>query len=1355
MFIIEHVDWGEFTCTGRLIYKYGEINKRTIIKYEDTVEKGTFKYSRVLDKLKAEHECGVTIDITLQDFKITYVACKFPELKDKLDHYSEPKNIKLRKAEQNGGRQGLESGGKGMITLQEQLPKTRKQAVGAIEIFRFADGLDIVLMVLGILASLVNGACLPLMSLVLGEVSDHLTSECLVQTNTTNSQNCTQFQEKLNEDVTMLTIYYVGIGATALIFGYMQISFWVIAAARQTKRIRKQFFHSVLAQDIGWFDGCDIGELNTRMTDDINKISDGIGDKIALLFQNMSTFSIGLAIGFVKGWKLTLVTLSTSPLIMASAAMCSRMVISLTSKELNAYSKAGAVAEEVLSSIRTVVAFGGQEKEIQRYTQNLKDAKDVGIKKAIASKLSLGAVYFFMNGTYGLAFWYGTSLIFSGEPGYTIGTILAVFFSVIHSSYCIGAAAPHFETFSIARGAAFNVFQVIDKKPSIDNFSTIGYKPECIEGTVEFKNVSFNYPSRPSVKILKGLNLKIKSGETVALVGPSGSGKSTAVRLLQRLYDPGDGFITVDDNDLRALNVRHYREHIGVVSQEPVLFGTTIGNNIRYGRDGVTDKEIEKAAKEANAYDFIMEFPNKFNTLVGEKGAQMSGGQKQRIAIARALVRNPKILILDEATSALDTESESIVQAALEKASKGRTTIVVAHRLSTVRSADLIVTLKDGMVVEKGTHAELMAQQGLYYSLAMSQDIKKVNEEMESMTYSTERNTSPASLCAVNSIKSDSDDKSEESIQYKETSLPEVSLLKIFKLNKSEWIFVILGTLASVLNGIVHPIFSIIFAKIITMFEGDNKTTLKNNAETYSMIFFILGIISFVSFFMQGLFYGRVGEILTMRLRHLAFKAMLYQDIAWFDDKENSTGALTTTLAIDIAQIQGATSSRVGVLMQNATNMGLSVIISLVYGWEMTLLILSIAPVLALTGMIETAVVTGFANKDKQELKRGGKIAIEAVENIHTIVSLTREKAFEQTYEETLQTQHRNTLKKGQIIGSCYAFSHAFVYFAYAAAFRFGAYLFQTGRMTPEGMFIVFTAIAYGAMAMGETLVLAPEYSKAKSGAAHLFALLEKKPTIDSHSQKGKKPDTCEGNLEFREVSFFYPCRPDVFILRGLSLSIEKGKTVAFVGSSGCGKSTSVQLLQRFYDPVRGQVLFDGVDAKELNVQWLRSQIAIVSQEPVLFNCSIAENIAYGDNSRIVSLDEIKEVANAANIHSFIEGLPEKYNTQVGLKGLQLSGGQKQRLAIARALLRKPKILLLDEATSALDNESEKMVQHALDKARRGRTCLVVAHRLSTIQNADLIVVLHNGKIKEWGTHQELLRNRDIYFKLVNAQSVH
>eukprot|EP00069_Balaena_mysticetus_P020695 bmy_13184T0 len=423
-------------------------------------------------------------------------------------------------------------------------------------------------MILGLLASLVNGACLPVMSLILGEMSDSLISGCLVKTNKTNYRNCTQSQEKVNEDMIVLILYYVGIGVTAMVFGYIQISFWVMTAARQTTRIRKQFFHSILSQDISWFDSCDIGELNTRMTDDINKINDDIGDKIALLFQNMSTFSVGLAIGLVKGWKLTLVTLSTSPLIIASAAMFSRvgkmtnvvltgsrnegiLTTFLSSSYLATMRFAGAVAEEVLSSIRTVTAFGAQEKEVQRYTQNLKDAKNVGMKKAIASKLSLGAVYFFMNGTYGLAFWYGTSLILSGEPDYTIGTVLAVFFSVIHSSYCIGAAAPSFETFTIARGAAFNIFHIIDKL----SIKTIYQRDqsERIQGDIPMFGEN----------ILKGLNLRIKSGETVALVGPNCSGKSTAVQLLQRLYDPDDGFVLLIPN--------YQKKSIGIIHAVNIL----------------------------------------------------------------------------------------------------------------------------------------------------------------------------------------------------------------------------------------------------------------------------------------------------------------------------------------------------------------------------------------------------------------------------------------------------------------------------------------------------------------------------------------------------------------------------------------------------------------------------------------------------------------------------------------------------------------------------------------------------------------------------------------------------------------
>ncbi|XP_075443273.1 ATP-binding cassette sub-family B member 5 isoform X1 [Ascaphus truei] len=1233
--------------------------------------------------------------------------------------------------------------------------KEKTKTVGPIRIFRFADWLDVFFMVVGFIGALGNGVCQTLMLVVFGDMADSLVCH---NSTLQNSSECAQFKP-LEEQMTLFSLYYVGIGAGVLVCGYVQVSFWVLSAARQTRKMRTTFFHSVLAQEITWFDVTKSGQLNTRLTEDINKINDGIGDKVGHLFQNVSIFVTGIIIGLVKGWQLALVILATSPLMAISAALSSKMLISLTSKELTAYAKAGAVAEEVLSSIRTVVAFGGQEKEIKRYTSNLGEAKKLGIKKAIASQLALGFVYFIIYASYGLSFWYGTVLIL-GDSGYTIGDVLVVFFCLIYSSYCIGQASSHFEAFSIARGAAYNIFYVIDQTSTIDSFSTEGYKPDNIKGNVEFKNVNFFYPSRPNVQVLKGLNLKVKSGQTVALVGQSGCGKSTTVQLLQRLYDPQEGMIVVDDHDIRSLNVRHYRECIGVVSQEPVLFGTTIKNNIKYGREDVTDEEIEKAAKEANVFDFIMTLPDKFETLVGERGAQLSGGQKQRIAIARALARNPKILLLDEATSALDTESESIVQAALEKASEGRTTIVIAHRLSTVWTADVIVVVENGAVAEQGTHSELMEKEGLYHSLATAQSIHLAEDNTSTETEENEMHRKPSlvkrliSKTASMKYGIEEEEEEEEKVVVELEDLPKVSFFKLLKLNKSEWPSILLGTLAAVINGGAHPIFCIFFAKIIATFSTDDADRIRHETNMYSIIFVVLGVMSFFTYFIQGFSFGRSGEVLTMRLRQMAFKAMLHQEISWFDDKRNNTGALTTRLATDASQIQTATGSRLGLIALNVASMGLSVILAFVFGWEMTLLILFMTPILVVTGLLETSALAGFANRDKKQLQQAGKIATEAVENIRTVVSLTTERNFEKMYSESLQKPYRNSQRKAQIYGICFAFSQSFIHFAYAASYRFGAYMIQIGRMNAENVFLVFSLLTYGAMAVGQTLSFAPDYAKAKSAASHLFKLFEREPAIDSYSQQGQKPDIFQGHLEFCKVSFKYPSRPDVSVLQDLSFKIASGQTVAFVGSSGCGKSTSVQLLQRFYDPVHGEVLFDNIDAKSLNIQWLRSQIGIVSQEPVLFDCSIAENIAYGDNTRTVPMDEIQRAAQAANIHSFIEELPEKYNTPVGGKGTQLSGGQKQRVAIARALVRAPKILLLDEATSALDNESEKVVQQALDQARRGRTCIVIAHRLSTVQNADMIVVMKNGKIIEHGSHQQLLSNRGAYFNLVNAQTI-
>ncbi|KAJ8021877.1 Multidrug resistance protein 1 [Holothuria leucospilota] len=1252
--------------------------------------------------------------------------------------------------------------------------------VGFFGLFRYATWLDILFMVSGSIAAIAHGAGWPVLNIFFGEMVDGFIDYETVlpppgePVPTAVYNNLSQFKEDFNDMSRDYSIIFAYVGTAIFAVSYVQIALWSLTCERQTHKIRKHFFNAVLHQEIGWFDKHQSGELTSRLADDMERLREGMGDKIAICLQFVSQFFAGFGIGFWKSWELTLVIMSLTPLLALCGGFMAKMISTFATKEQESYAKAGSIAEEVLSCIRTVISFGGEQKEVKRYEGELTEAKDVGIKKGAITATGIGLTMLIIFSAYALAFWYGPKMVMDGKI--SGGEVLTVFFCVMIGSFSLGNIGPSLSTVATALGAAATLFDIIDKRPTIDARKPEGKRLKTLVGNITLKDVFFKYPTRKDVPVLQGVSLRVQTGQTVALVGSSGCGKSTVINLLQRFYDVDDGQIYIDDEEIHDLNIKWLRSNIGVVSQEPILFGCTIYENIEYGREGVTKEQIMEAAKKANAHDFISKLPKGYNTLVGERGAQLSGGQKQRVAIARALVRDPTILLLDEATSALDSESEAIVQDALDKvAQEGRTTIVIAHRLSTIRNADIIYTFDEGKVVESGNHEELMKQNGVYKQLVTLQmlgttdfqggeddEASKVEaskvEEAKDRVGSLSAVASPSKQMKrqlsrqrsrMSSMSSKVSDTEEE---IEEEEVPEASYKEILKLNAPEWPYIAFGTFWSAVLGITMPVFALIFSEVISTFSLiDDPVQMKEEARFWSCMFLVLGIVTGLSNFFNTGSFTYSGEYLTLRLRKRAFWTILRQDVSYFDDPRHNTGALATRLSTDASNVKGATGIRIGSSIQSVVTLVAAVVIAFVFGWKLALLVFAAVPLLAMSGAVQMKLLQGNKKRDSELLEDAGKIAAEGIENVRTVASLGLEGRLYRDYCEKLEMPFSQGQKNTQFYGISYALSQGMIFWIYAAAFRLGGYLVYKDEMMPDEVFKVVFGVAFAGVSLGQSTAFLPDFAKAKHSASLLIHMFNTEPKIDNYSTKGAQPPSLTGEITYSNIEFEYPTRPDIKVLRGLNLKVKPGQTVALVGESGCGKSTLVSLLERFYDVSAGDIKMDGKDIRELNVGWLRANMSIVSQEPVLFACSIRDNINYSVD-RTLSQEEVEAVAKMANIHDFIVGLPLGYDTLVGEKGTQLSGGQKQRVAIARALARNPKILLLDEATSALDTESEKVVQMALDRAMEGRTCIIIAHRISTIQNADSIAVVRDGIVVEQGSHNELLSKEGHYYTITGGQ---
>ncbi|SPJ90383.1 related to ATP-binding cassette multidrug transport protein ATRC [Fusarium torulosum] len=584
-----------------------------------------------------------------------------------------------------------------------------------IRVSHYGRPIDYLLGSIGILAAIGSGVAFAMVNLIIGDFISIITGF------TASGSAPAGFMSQVSKSA----LYFVYIAIARFVCTYIYSSLLTYTALNITRNLQYEYLKSALGQEVGYFDQGAGVSISMQATSNGKLIQSGISEKLGQVFQAIATLFACFIIAFISQWKLTLILMSIVPALLIIVGIVGGLDATIETKILKIYGQAGSFAETVFASIRATKAFGLGPRMTSEYSKILDEARVLGDKKNALYSFLFGGEYFVIFAGMSLAFWQGISMLARGEVA-KIGTIFTVLFSVILAASALNTVAPHMVTFGRAATAAGELFELIDRQSRINPFDDSGDKPTTTTGSLELRDIVFSYPSRPDTRVLNGYSLSVPAGKVTALVGSSGSGKSTIIGLLERWYVPTSGSIKFDGKNIEDLNLKWLRTNLRLVQQEPVLFNGTVFENICYGLIGTawehesSDEKLRRvqiAAQTAFAGDFIQALPQGYDTRIGERGGLLSGGQKQRIAIARSLISEPKVLLLDEATSALDPYAESVVQKALDAASKNRTTIVIAHKLKTIQNADNIVVMDRGSIVEQGRHSDLVARGGTYARL--------------------------------------------------------------------------------------------------------------------------------------------------------------------------------------------------------------------------------------------------------------------------------------------------------------------------------------------------------------------------------------------------------------------------------------------------------------------------------------------------------------------------------------------------------------------------------------------------------------------------------------------------------------
>jgi ATP-binding cassette subfamily B (MDR/TAP) protein 1 len=1067
----------------------------------------------------------------------------------------------------------------------------------------------------------------------------------------------------------MDALYFVYIGIAEFITVYISTAGFVYVGERVGRETRQQFLEAILRQNMGFFDHLGTGEVINQITHNSFLVQTAISEKIATILMSMGTFLAAIIISLTFSWKLALISLSSVVLMFLLMGTVTRISTKFSTKSREAFDLGAGLAEDVIRSIKIITAYGAQDKLGAQFDAHLAEAEIWGIKTKVLLGVSIGGVTGILFLNLGLSFWEGSRLLVRSEI--SVRDITAVTLSIVIGSFSMVYVAPNIQHIAAGISAGARIFAIIERASPIDPSRKDGKILENFEGRVSFNDVKHIYPSRRETIALKGASVHVPAGKTIAFVGPSGSGKTTFINLLQRFYEPQSGTITLDDHDITTLNLRWLRRQIGQVSQDPTLFSTTVYQNIAFGLTGseYEDLPVEKkrelvidAAKMANAHNFIISLPKGYDAWVGEDGSQLSGGQKQRIAIARAIVRNPKILLLDEATSALDSTTEALIQEAIHKVTQGRTTLVVAHRLSTIQKADRIVVINQGNVVEEGTHQELLGLRGFYFSMYQAQQVQQAasgpcpgspNSQPEQLTPTIDKDLSEKSSF-TRSISSESNIDRPLSLEDVNQDVPQersfwALIMMMFRFNRPDVRWMALGLVFSIISGGGSPTHVVFLVKNITTLSKppSEYNLMRSDVNFWSAMYLMLGLVLLLCYSIHGYALGICSERLLRRARLATFEAIARQDMKFFDRVENSTGSLISFLSVQTSKLVAMSGSTLGTILAVITTLIAALAISISFGYKLGLVCASMTPILLACGFLRFHLLALLEKSTRESQELSAAFACEAVSAISTVATLTRETEICTEYRHQQHEQTRKIARSTFLITILYALSQSLFFFVAGLSFWYGGKLVAAREYSLLQLLICFLEVMFSTQYASALFSYAPDIAQAKVAATNLTLLFEQPSEMGNNPSSGQQlalpnPDPniiIQGAIEFRDVSFTYPFSGSKTVLRNLNMVIKPGQHIALVGASGCGKSTILALLERFYTPTAGSILLDGMPISSLNIGQYRSFFSIVNQNPTILFMSLRDNITLGMEG-VVGDEKIIAACQQARIYEFIQSLP-------------------------------------------------------------------------------------------------------------------